>query len=223
MGQRFPVWRTQLTAITLPGRKDRIRSPLDRKTMWTVQIDRRAFYLVAILVLLLVPLALGALVGGMAGRSSAAPTQAPGSLGIPPTIPPLAALDQALGRTVAGQSAVPTPNPTMQAVPRITVAEAAARIDDPAVVFVDARDADAFALGHIRGAILIPEPELPSRMASLHKDAEIIIYCECWAEEIAAREALILLDNGFTDVKALQGGWRAWLDGGYPTELGDGS
>ncbi len=190
--------------------------------MLTIQIERRALYALGILLLLAVPLGLGVLVGGMANRSRQGTVNQPVEPGGQPTVPPLQALDQALGRAGVGPAAVPTPNPTILAVPRINVDEAARLIDDADTVFVDARDADAYKLGHIRGAVLIQEHELPSRMAGLRKDALYIIYCECWAEEIAAREAVVLMDNGFVRVKALQGGWRAWLDAGYPTELGPG-
>ncbi|HRJ57696.1 MAG TPA: rhodanese-like domain-containing protein [Anaerolineales bacterium] len=35
---------------------------------------------------------------------------------------------------------------------------------------------------------------------------------------MSARAASILLENGFTNVTPMLGGFAAWIDAGYPTE-----
>jgi len=35
---------------------------------------------------------------------------------------------------------------------------------------------------------------------------------------MSARAAKILLDHGFTNVTPILGGFRAWIDAGYPVE-----
>jgi rhodanese-related sulfurtransferase len=37
-------------------------------------------------------------------------------------------------------------------------------------------------------------------------------------EETSARVASMLMENGITNVEALQGGLRAWISAGYPIE-----
>lgn len=190
--------------------------------MLVVRIDRRALIGAIAVLALLVPLVLGVLMGSRAQRSEELGQQPGASAASQPTLSPLEALDQTLRPPAfQGTFSPPTPNPTVLAVPRISVEEAFQRFGQAGTVFIDSRDAEAYRLGHIKGALLIPEWEITSRMADLPRDAEIIVYCDCWNEAIAAREAAVLLDNGFSGAKALQGGWRAWLDAGYPTELGD--
>ena len=62
-------------------------------------------------------------------------------------------------------------------IERITVTDAKAAFDSGAAVFLDTRDADSFALSHIPGAVLIPLPELESRLDGLDSETWIITYC----------------------------------------------
>src|SRR5690349_7546936 len=66
------------------------------------------------------------------------------------------------------------PNPE---VPRIPPAEADAKLGQPGVIFLDARSAQEYSDSHIKGAVNIPLPEIPSRFSELPHDAEIIAYC----------------------------------------------
>jgi rhodanese-related sulfurtransferase len=48
-------------------------------------------------------------------------------------------------------------------------------------VLVDTRGRDAFASGHIRGAVCIPEAELDEAISQLPRDKEIVTYC--WSHD----------------------------------------
>jgi rhodanese-related sulfurtransferase len=48
-------------------------------------------------------------------------------------------------------------------------------------VLVDTRGRDAFASGHIRGAVCIPESELNEVISQLPRDKEIVTYC--WSHD----------------------------------------
>jgi rhodanese-related sulfurtransferase len=48
-------------------------------------------------------------------------------------------------------------------------------------VLVDTRGREAFASGHIRGAVCIPESELNELMSQLPRDKEIVTYC--WSHD----------------------------------------
>jgi rhodanese-related sulfurtransferase len=61
-------------------------------------------------------------------------------------------------------------------VERITVEEAAARYGRPGVLFVDVRDPEDYAAGHITGAIAMPLRDIPRRYHELPRTAEIILY-----------------------------------------------
>jgi 3-mercaptopyruvate sulfurtransferase SseA len=75
----------------------------------------------------------------------------------------------------------PTPAPPQEAVsadsvPRISVSDAMAAYELDQAVFVDVRDADSYAQGHIREAISIPLQDLPQRIGELDPEDWIITY-----------------------------------------------
>jgi hypothetical protein len=63
------------------------------------------------------------------------------------------------------------------AIPRISLADAKAAHELGSAVFLDVRDANAYAQSHIKGAILIPLDELPDRVNELNPSDWIITYC----------------------------------------------
>jgi hypothetical protein len=135
--------------------------------MITFQIERRAVY--ALLALLALGLVLG--VGLVAGGWS--PTQLTRQAA-PPTV---AVVDSqapsvTLGTPPAGAL------PTEDTVPRISLEDALARLDDPNIVFVDTRDTASFDQGHIVGAMSLPLDQAEAGQWSVvPSDKEIITYC----------------------------------------------
>lgn len=63
------------------------------------------------------------------------------------------------------------------AVTRISITEAQAAAGRGEAVFLDVRQPVAFSAGRIKGAISMPEAEIPSRAGTLPKDKKIITYC----------------------------------------------
>ncbi|MBK8418236.1 rhodanese-like domain-containing protein [Candidatus Villigracilis saccharophilus] len=64
-------------------------------------------------------------------------------------------------------------------VPRISVEDAKAAVDNAGAVIVDVRSAESFAAGHVAGAISIPLINFENNPADipLEKDQWIITYC----------------------------------------------
>jgi 3-mercaptopyruvate sulfurtransferase SseA len=64
-------------------------------------------------------------------------------------------------------------------VPRVTVEEAAAAIENGDAVVLDVRSAEAYQASHIPGALSVPLFDIESNPASLNLDKEkwIITYC----------------------------------------------
>jgi ArsR family transcriptional regulator len=62
-------------------------------------------------------------------------------------------------------------------VPRVTLAEAKAALDDGTAIFVDVRGDDVYALSHIPGAVSIPLNDLETRLDELDPEQWIITYC----------------------------------------------
>jgi 3-mercaptopyruvate sulfurtransferase SseA len=61
-------------------------------------------------------------------------------------------------------------------VPRVSLADAKAAYDNSSAVFVDVRDAESYAQGHIPGALSIPLTEIPNRSSELDPSDWIITY-----------------------------------------------
>ena len=65
-------------------------------------------------------------------------------------------------------------------------------------VFVDVRSAAEFALGNAPGSINIPLNELPSRLAELPKDRDVVVFCASGSRSGMAK--MMLKTKGFAKV-----------------------
>ena len=98
--------------------------------------------------------------------------------------------------------------------------ELAARINNgqtPSLI-LDVRTQEEFAQSHIPSAINIPVADLMNRGAQLkpYKEKEIVVYCEVGPR--AGFAEYMLLQNGFTGVRNLEGHMQQWLADGHPVE-----
>ena len=81
-------------------------------------------------------------------------------------------------------------------------------LDKDNSIIVDVRDPIEREMGYIEGSINIPVNQLRNRMSELDKNKLIVIYCAVGLRGyIAAR---ILMQNGFTNVKNLSGGYTTY-------------
>lgn len=90
-------------------------------------------------------------------------------------------------------------------------------------IFVDAREPEEYAAGHIRGAINLPHDYFdeywPKVEPLLPKDTMIVTYCsgtECESSLYLAR--LLVEEFGYKNVEIFYGGWRMWTKHELPTE-----
>jgi rhodanese-related sulfurtransferase len=83
---------------------------------------------------------------------------------------------------------------------------------------IDVREAHEFEAGHIPGAEHlckgILERDIEFRVPDLN--SEIVLYCGGGYR--SALSADNLQKMGYTRVSSLAGGWRNWLDAGYPIQ-----
>lgn len=105
-------------------------------------------------------------------------------------------------------------------VPFMSLAELQSRIAARANDFVilDVREKDAFASGHVPGARHLPRGQLELRVNEEFPDPtmRIVVYCEFG--KISTLAAATLRQLGFLRTAALDGGMKAWRDGGFPVE-----
>lgn len=91
---------------------------------------------------------------------------------------------------------------------------------DPGFVLLDVRGPDAFAAGHVPGAINLPHGKIiASKMAAWPAETLFVTYCAGPHCNGAARGALRLARLG-RPVKIMAGGVTGWLDEGFALEAG---
>jgi rhodanese-related sulfurtransferase len=115
----------------------------------------------------------------------------------------------------AAQSAAPIAGVAGASTPPVFIPleEAIALHKAGSALFVDARHAFDFHLGHITGAINVPLAEFElskSPLARMPKDTLIITYCDGADCNSSIELAKKLADAGFTNVKMFFGGWTEW-------------
>jgi adenylyltransferase/sulfurtransferase len=109
-----------------------------------------------------------------------------------------------------------TPPPTSEGrivnngIPQITVKDLKARRDSGEDVFLlDVREPYEFQIAQIGGK-LIPQNDVPQRLAEIPRDREIVVHCRSGAR--SQRIAEFLKQSGYQDVVNLAGGILAWSD-----------
>jgi rhodanese-related sulfurtransferase len=92
---------------------------------------------------------------------------------------------------------------------------------EPGFVLVDVRGPEAYANGHVPGAINIPHGKLiESKLERFARDTLFVVYCAGPHCNGAARGALRLARLG-RPVKLMVGGVTGWLDEGFRLERAD--
>ncbi|MGY1774212.1 rhodanese-like domain-containing protein [Blastococcus sp. SYSU D00813] len=91
----------------------------------------------------------------------------------------------------------------------------------PGFVLLDSRSPEAWAQGHVPGAVHLPGPEIAVRAAELDRSVPVVTYCWGPACNGATRAALALARQGFR-VREMIGGFEYWAREGLPVETADG-
>lgn len=108
-------------------------------------------------------------------------------------------------------------------VKEVSVDEVAKRLEDRTAgkdrfELVDVREESEVAAGRIRGATAIGRGVLERDVEKVIPDpaTEIILYCGGGFRSALSAESLAKM--GYTKVRSMAGGWRAWKERGLPTE-----
>ena len=91
----------------------------------------------------------------------------------------------------------------------------------PGFVLLDSRSAQAWAQGHVPGAVHLPGREIAARAAELDRSVPVVTYCWGPGCNGATRAALALSQLGFR-VREMIGGFEYWAREGLPVETADG-
>ncbi len=104
-------------------------------------------------------------------------------------------------------------------VTEISVADAKAAIDAGKVaVILDCRTAKEFKKGHLPKAINIARGLLEFKVAKKIPNKASYVICYCKAGGRSCLSTCTLGQMGYTNVKSMAGGWKAWVKAGYPVE-----
>ena len=102
-------------------------------------------------------------------------------------------------------------------VREVTPQEADALRSDPATLFVDVREADEWAQGHIPGALLVPKSHLEEEIEAKAPDRArpVVLYCAGGVRSVFA--ARTLQEMGYAAAVSMSGGFREWHALGLPS------
>ena len=92
----------------------------------------------------------------------------------------------------------------------------------PGFVLLDSRSTEAWAQGHVPGAVHLPGREILTRAdAELDRSVPVVTYCWGPGCNGATRAALALADKGIP-VQEMIGGVEYWVREGFPLRTADG-
>jgi rhodanese-related sulfurtransferase len=113
----------------------------------------------------------------------------------------------------------PTPESALKSlVNYISVRELQTKLKAGRVTLLHVGAKAEYDTGHIPGALSMPETEVAARTKRLPKNRPVVVYCYCGEWETSTHAAVELEILGFSNVSALEGGYRAWVDAGLPVE-----
>lgn len=109
------------------------------------------------------------------------------------------------------------------AIENLSPADFADELNHKDVLLVDVREPTETGDGIIPGALLAPrgmlefhaDPATPYHLDGFERDRRVLLYCSAGSRSALAGQTLQGL--GYGDVAHLEGGIKAWKEGGYPT------
>lgn len=90
-------------------------------------------------------------------------------------------------------------------------------LDKDDIQFIDVRTQEEFNEKRIEGAKnIVYDNNFKQKLSKLDKDKPVIVYCRSGRR--SASSAIILKDNGFTEIYNLKGGILQWINDGNKVE-----
>ena len=83
---------------------------------------------------------------------------------------------------------------------------------------IDVREKDAYAAGHVPGAVHLPRGQLELKVNEILPDPSVEVLTVCELGKVSTLAAATLRELGFLRATALDGGMAAWREAGRPVE-----
>ena len=103
-------------------------------------------------------------------------------------------------------------------IKEIAPAEAAREVERGALL-IDVREKEDWDAGHVPGATHLTRGNVEVEIEAIAAALDTPIICHCGGGSRSALVAESLQKMGYTNVKSLTGGFRAWKQAGLPTTL----
>lgn len=100
-------------------------------------------------------------------------------------------------------------------IPEIDTDDAAALVGTEGTVFLDVRDEASHRASHIPGAVHASDATIRDFLDDTDRGAKVVVYC--YHGNSSRGGTAFLLEQGFTDVASMRGGFEAWR-GRHPHE-----
>jgi rhodanese-related sulfurtransferase len=102
---------------------------------------------------------------------------------------------------------------------QISAEDSAGYIFETEPFLLDVRTEGEYDDGHLEGAVLAPIQTIDEHLGAMPADLDtpILIYCAAGTRGFWGLAYVTSL--GYTNVKNMRGGYRAWVELGYPTTL----
>ncbi|MFB6102392.1 MAG: rhodanese-like domain-containing protein [Haloplanus sp.] len=126
------------------------------------------------------------------------------------------------GGSAPNLDSYPTTTTDGQSVPLAPLTDVHDWYKDGTARFVDSRSRSAYLQSHIEGAVWSPARDGRERndpVADWGTDTLIVTYCGC-PHHLSSMRAAALIQSGYERVAALDEGFWAWQDEGYPVAGG---
>ena len=110
-------------------------------------------------------------------------------------------------------------NDAKKRIKESNVADVKRRLDvGEKLVLIDVREESEWARGHLPGAIHLGKGIIERDIEQRLPDAgtKVVLYCGGGFRSALAADNLQKM--GYTNVESMDGGWKGWLDAGFPTQ-----
>ena len=111
-------------------------------------------------------------------------------------------------------------NDAKKRVKESNVADVKRRLDaGEKLVLIDVREESEWARGHLPGAIHLGKGVIERDIEQRLPDAgsKMVLYCGGGFRSALAADNLQKM--GYTNVESMDGGWKGWLEAGFPTQM----